>query len=612
MKFVLTVILLLLSNQLCATTPACADQPNVILLMTDDQGYPDMSCHGNPVIKTPNMDALAKSSIQFSDFHVNPFCSPTRAALMTGRMSDRTGVTSTNTQRNYLRRNEVIMPEFFRASGYQTAIFGKWHLGANYPYRPMDRGFDHWLGLGNNGLATMADLWDNDRMNDRYWLNGEITEKTGFCTDVYFDEAMAFIKKCKAANQPSFTYLATNVPHWDWNVPKQWLAPYAAECSRERAAFFASITRVDRNMGRLLAFLKEQELESNTILIFLTDNGSDVPDKNKDAYTAKMRGFKGALYEGGHRVPCFFHAPESLVGKPRTIDQFTAHVDLLPTLVDLCGLKTPPNRKPLPWDGRSLKPLLKGQTDRWADRMLIMHHQNGRVPQKAVKSVVMTRDWRLVRPFPKKTDRIELYEIQKDRSQQNNVVAAHPNVVKDLLQKYDQHWKDLRLDRPVERPVASAQATLRLSCDITNVGNPITQQAVRKGLPVKPFWGIEVADSGKYLFEVRRWPREVDVPMTSGLDPTQDPNIEYIGHDNYRIDVPGIALDIEAVKLKLSSVSKTKSEWQQTNPVSENATGVTFEMELTAGQHDLEAWFQMKSGASKGAYFVYIEKLKNE
>ena len=142
---------------------------NVILVMTDDQGYPDMARHGNPVIQTPHMDKLAESGVRFMDFHVNPFCSPTRAALLTGRMLDRTGVTSTNTHRNYLRREEVLMPEYFKASGYRTGLFGKWHVGANYPYRPIDRGFDEWLGLGNNGLATSADLWDNDRMNDTYW-----------------------------------------------------------------------------------------------------------------------------------------------------------------------------------------------------------------------------------------------------------------------------------------------------------------------------------------------------------------------------------------------------------------------------------------------------------
>ena len=146
----------------------------------------------NPVIRTPHMDQLAASGVRFTDFHVNPFCSPTRAALLTGRMSDRTGVTSTNTHRNYMRREEVLMSEYFKASGYRTGIFGKWHVGANYPYRPIDRGFDEWLGLGNNGLATSADLWDNDRMNDTYWHNGEPVKREGFCTDVYFDAAMAF------------------------------------------------------------------------------------------------------------------------------------------------------------------------------------------------------------------------------------------------------------------------------------------------------------------------------------------------------------------------------------------------------------------------------------
>ena len=461
MKSTLAPVLLSLVAMVAAAT-ACAAKPNVIVVMTDDQGYPDIGFHGNPVIQTPNMDKLARSSVRFSDFHVNPFCSPTRAALMTGRMSDRTGVTSTNFQRNYLRRDEVLMPEYFKASGYRTGHFGKWHIGANYPYRPMGRGFDEWLGLGNNGLATTADLWDNDRMNDTYWHNGQLTKRPGFCTDVYFDEAMAFIGKCKAERVPFFTYLATNVPHWDWNVPSEWLKPYEGKCSRKTAAFFASIGRVDWNLGRLMRFLDEEDLADSTILVFLTDNGSDVPEKQK-AFTAGMRGFKVSLYEGGHRVPCFIRAPESLVGKPRTIDGLTAHVDLLPTFIDLCGLKQP-DRTQLPFDGRSLRPLLTGGGE-WADRMLVLHSQNGWVPRKHANSVVLTSEWRMVRQGKRKDRKIgdaQLYRIQEDRGQTRDVAADYPKVVKQLESAYSAHWDSLRLDRPLERPILCDRATLRL------------------------------------------------------------------------------------------------------------------------------------------------------
>lgn len=581
----------------CNALVMASDDPlNVILIMTDDQGYPDLSCHGNPVICTPHMDQLAASGIRFTDFHVNPFCSPTRAALLTGRMSDRTGVTSTNTHRNYMRREEVLMSEYFKASGYRTGIFGKWHVGANYPFRPIDRGFDEWLGLGNNGLATSADLWDNDRMNDSYWHNGEPAKRKGFCTDVYYDAAMDFMGDCKKEAQPFFTYLATNVPHWDWNVPAKWLTPYLDSCSRERAAFYASISRVDWNLGRLMAFLEKEELVENTILVFLTDNGSDVPNK-QTAFTAGMRGFKGARYDGGHRVPCFMRAPETLVGKPRAINAFCAHIDLLPTFVDLCNLKKP-QRKLLPMDGRSLRPLLTGNGE-WPERMIVMHHHNGRVPQRDLRALIMAAQWRLIIEKPGQR---ELYSIQKDHAQKHNVAQDFPEVVKRLDADYHRHWETLHLDRPLPRPVLSARATIRLSPDITHGNNPITQQAVRQARPVKPCWLLQVEKPGRFRFEVRRWPREVTAGLCEGLPPTTDPDIEYIGHQSYRIDVPGVAVDVAQVELRLNQTALTLE-------LTPGARGVCFDVDLPIGPVDVEAWLIGPDNKRMGAYFVYVDQL---
>ena len=571
---------------------------NVILVMTDDQGYPDMACHGNPVIQTPNMDKLAASSVQFSDFHVNPFCSPTRAALMTGRMSDRTGVTSTNTHRNYMRRNEVVMPEFFKASGYRTGIFGKWHLGANYPYRPMDRGFDEWLGLGNNGLATSQDHWNNDRMNDTYWHNGKPVKRPGFDTDVYFDAAIAFIKDARRRGKPFFTYIATNVPHWDWNVPEAWLKPYENCTSRERAAFYASISRVDWNLGRLMDFLDAEDLADNTILVFLTDNGSDVPDKGKNAYTAGMRGFKGARYEGGHRVPCFLRAPESLVGKPRTIDGLTAHLDLLPTFVDYCGLKDP-NRQLLPLDGRSLRPLLSGEGS-WGDRMIVYHHHNGQPLTKNRKAVVLTPEWRMIQEKPE--GKPQLYSIREDRGQERDIAVKHPETVAALRAKYDAHWKSLDTSDRMQRPVMAKGQTMRLTPDITNAGNSITQQAIRQGKPIKPIWLLEAPVAGRYRFEVRRWPQGVEAAMCDPIPPATDPDIEYIGHKTYRVDVPGKALDVARVELALSGRSQVQDVTAQTRYA-------RFDVDLPAGDVDVEAWLVLSDGTRMGAYFVYAEQM---
>ena len=277
---------------------------NVVLIMTDDQGYGDITAHGCSISRTPHVDTLREQSVRFEDFHVAPFCAPTRASLMTGRMPDRTGVTRTNYERNNLPVEEVIMPEFFKASGYRTGIFGKWHLGTNYPFSPNDRGFDEWFGVGNGGLATVSDFWGNDRLHDTYWHNGNPVQRAGFCTDVYFDQAMTFIEQARKADQPFFAYIATNVPHWDWNVIKEWLEDFPNAADQLQAAFYASVARADWNLGRLRHFLRKKRLSENTLLVFLTDNGSDNPNQ-ETANKAGMRGKKLDVYEGGHRVPCF-------------------------------------------------------------------------------------------------------------------------------------------------------------------------------------------------------------------------------------------------------------------------------------------------------------------
>jgi len=574
------------------------DRPlNVIVVMTDDQGYPDLGVHGNPVIRTPHMDSLAAESVRFTDFHVNPFCSPTRAALLTGRTSDRTGVTRTNFQRNYLRRDEVLMPEFFQASGYRTGIFGKWHVGGNYPYRPIDRGFDRWIGLGNNGLATTSDLWNNDRLDDRYWSDGQIVARPGFCTDVYFDEAMRFMEAARAQGTPFFAYIATNVPHWDWNVRPEWLKPYEGIDPPERACFYASIERVDWNLGRLVELLSDTGLAGRTLLVFLTDNGTDVPGK-QTAYSAGMRGHKGSLYEGGHRVPCFFRGPRAVIGKPRDVDAFTAHVDLLPTFVDLCGL-TAPAREHLPWDGRSLRPLLSGD-GAWPDRTLVMHvHNHLEQPKKGVNAVVMTSKWRLINGK-------ELYEIRQDRAQQHDVAAKHPEVVEMLRDAYDEHWAELAWDEhPPERPVLGGPGspTLRLTPDLTQNGNFIWQHAVREGRRLEPpVWLLDVERAGEYRFELRRWPREVDRPMTAPLPPNHDDGLIYCGHANSTTAVPGKAMPIASVELRLSTGSVLRA------PVPPDARSVSFDVELPAGPLDVEAWLLDHRGERlTGAYYVYAE-----
>jgi len=215
---------------------------------------------------------------------------------------------------------------------------------------------------------------------------------------------------------------------------------------------------------------------------------------------------------------------------------------------------------------------------------------------------VLTSEWRLVKP---KKGIGELYRIREDPAQQKDVATQYPDVIKKLESDYSRHWDALNINRALERPVLSEHATLRLSSDITRDNSPITQQAVRKAMAVKnPMWLLEVSAPGRFRFEVRRWPREVEIPMTAGLPPTKDPEIEYIGHRTWRIDVPGVALDLARAQLKLSGLQPL------TQDVSKGAQGVVFDVDLTAGPVDLEAWFIQSNGKRLGAYYVYAERLK--
>ncbi len=342
---------------------AATSKPNVILIMTDDQGYGDLACHGNPDLKTPHLDRLAGESVSFSNFHVDSYCTPTRSALMTGRYSHRVGGWGTVAGRNMLRDTEVTMGDVFRHNGYRTALFGKWHLGTNYPYRPIDRGFEEWLGKGDGGTGCATDYWGNDRVNDVFIHNGEPVALPGFETDVFFDAAGDFIKNNK--QRPFFVYIAPYAVHGPESVPDlKWLQPYVGKSSPSVADFYATITNIDQNVGRLRDLLREEGLAKDTILVFLTDNGSA-----RNPYPAGMRGKKGSQYDGGHRVPCFFHWPAGGIQKPKTVDHLAAHLDILPTFVDLCSLKLP---QPVPFDGISLRPLLMDVNPAWSDRTLII------------------------------------------------------------------------------------------------------------------------------------------------------------------------------------------------------------------------------------------------
>ena len=249
-------------------------QPNVVVVITDDQGYGDLAFTGNPAIKTPTLDKLATQATLLNNFHVDPTCAPTRSALMTGRYSDRVGVWHTVQGRNMLRKREVTMADVFKSNGYATGMFGKWHLGDCYPYRPEDRGFQHCIYHKAGGVGQAPDYWGNDYFDDTYVVNGKYQQFKGFCTDIWFDEGMKFIKDSKAKDKPFFAYIATNAPHSPYYSPEKYSKPYAGNPDVSIPEFYGMITNIDDNMAKLMKMLDDEGLADNTILVFMTDNGT--------------------------------------------------------------------------------------------------------------------------------------------------------------------------------------------------------------------------------------------------------------------------------------------------------------------------------------------------
>ncbi len=569
-----TVSILPSCTSMGGATAAQGKRPNVVLVITDDQGYGDLGCHGNQVIQTPNLNRLYTESVRLTDFHVDPTCSPTRSALMTGHYSTRTGVWHTIMGRSLLGKHEITMADVFSASGYRTGIFGKWHLGDNYPFRPQDRGFGEVLIHSGGGVGQGPDYWGNNYFDDMYKHNGKLKAFKGYCTDVWFDNALRFIESNK--DRPFFCYLTTNAPHGPYLVAEKYKKIYEGKSNVPNAAFYGMITNIDENIGRLLEKLKALNLEKDTIVIFMTDNGTAAGFRRGVGFNAGMRGSKGSEYDGGHRVPCFIRWPGGELQGGRDVNLLTAHIDLLPTLIELCGLKRPAGVK---FDGASIVPLLKDKSIRWFERTLLVHSQRIEYPEKWRKSAVMTERWRLVNGK-------ELYDIKADPGQKNNIADKHPKVVEKLREAYEEWWADLSkgFDDYCETIIGSDKENpVRLmSHDWHTPRVPWHQGAVRNGMQANGFWAVEVERDGMYEFALRRWPVEVDKPITAAIE-------------------GGKAISATKARLKIADVDVSK-------PVPKDAHSATFRVQLKAGKTRLQTWFTDDKGTSRGAYYVYVKR----
>jgi len=573
-----------------------SQRPNVVIVITDDQGYGDLGCTGNPIIQTPEIDKLAGESVCLLDYHVAPTCSPTRAALMSGHWTNRTGAWHTIMGRSMLREDEGTLGEFFKGAGYQTGMFGKWHLGDNFPYRPEDRGFDEVYRHGGGGVGQTPDVWDNSYFDGGYFHNGEIVPAKGICTDVFFDQANRFITESARSGKPFLAYISTNAPHGPFHCPQKYMDLYP-EQSPTIQAFYGMITNIDENVGRTRKLLKKLGIHKNTIFIFTTDNGTA---RGREIYNAGMRGQKGSEYDGGHRVPFLVHWPRGGMASKREVDTLCHAVDIAPTLLDLIGAEAPAGYR---FDGVSIKSLLAGKDGAdWPERMLVTDSQRVRDPIKWKQSAVMSQGWRLVNGK-------ELYHIDEDPAQEKDLFGKYPSRVAKMRAFYEAWWAELEptFARTTELHLGHRDhplVTLTSHDWIQEAYPPWNQAQNRNKQPVHPrkrdlkhegHWAVKVLRGGTYEVEVRRWPKESGKKINEELPAGE----QVPGADQAFRSRPGLGIGATAATMRLNDKDL------ETKPVHDHLESVSFYVELAPGKHQLSPYFSIPEG-ELGCYYAIV------
>ena len=606
-----------------ASIAPAAGRPNIVFIISDDQGYGDLGHTGNPVVKTPHLDALAAESSSLTDFHVAPTCSPTRAALLTGHWTNRTGVWHTVNGRSMLRENEVTVAQMLADAGYATGHFGKWHLGDNFPYRPEDRGFTEVYRHGGGGVGQSPDLWDNAYFDGRYFHNGEIVEAEGFCTDVFFKEAHRFIREEAGKKRPFFAYIATNAPHSPYHAPQKYLDLYEGR-DPVIAAFYGMITNIDDNLGATRELLRELGIAENTLFIYTTDNGTSSGAK---VFNAGMRGAKGSEYEGGHRVPFIAHWPAA-GWKTRHVDDTLCHaIDIVPTLLEVTVAEKPES---VNLDGVSIRALLDPAAEESGvpeGRFIVTDSQRVRDPIKWKQTAVMSGKWRLVNGK-------ELYDIASDPGQERNLYAEQPDRVVAMTAFYEAWWSELEptFSQTTEiylghsdHPVVSLTGHDWIQENLP----PWNQQHIREAAgygPPRPgggkgnkakaapaagepvlsrhvgHWAVKVVEAGRYRIALRRWPFEADVPITAGLPAGENVPGATVA---FRAR-PGVAIPAVTATLRIDGKEVA------TKPVAEGDLEVVFEADLAATSLTLAPFFTDAKGNEVGAYYAVVSPVVGE
>jgi uncharacterized sulfatase len=495
---------------------------------------------------------------------------------MTGRYSARVGAWAVTEGRQLLNPDEVTMAEVFQDSGYRTGMFGKWHLGDTWPFAPRYRGFQRVVRHLAGGIDEIGNPIGNDYFDDTYHVDGKLQKLDGYCTEVFFDECMKFIKQ--ESEKPFFVYLPLNAMHSPHTVAEKYSAAFLEAGHRaKRAKFFGQIINFDENLGRLFGFLENHQLDDNTILIFMGDNGTAAGDADaRGDFNAGMRGKKGSVYEGGHRVACFARWPNKLKAGTE-VTRLTSVRDWLPTLIDYCDLKGPAGVR---FDGKSIRPLFESNGEDWPQRTMFVErqsdqpslhqklHAKGGYPQYAV----MSGTWRMVNG--------QLFNMSNDFAQAHNVAGDNPDVVMDLRGQYENYFADVFSDNaaytrfqvgaPEQNPML-----LTVRDWHPTKGNVIWQQHQLDddNLQINGFWAIEIVNAGRYSIRLSRFPDD----------------------------------DSHAMRASKAVLQIGEQRFEKT--IDRNASSVSFDMTLDVASTLVQTSLQDDQSGTRGAYFVEIERI---
>ena len=612
---------------------AHAQKTNVIIIMPDDLSYSDYSYYNQSESspQTPNIDQLVGESVRLNDFHVAPTCSPSRSQLMTGRDDNEVGVWHTVMGRYFMNADEVTMADVFKANGYGTALFGKWHLGESYPFRPKDRGFERVDMIQGGGVEQQPAPWgirntapsivfNNDKpvvLTDENASLPGATKHFGipqaFTSNYFTTQAIDYMQAKQKDKEPFFVYIPYNDAHEPHDTPP--------DARKHVSAHTATIENMDKNVGRIMKFLDSSGMANNTMVVFiLGDNG---------IANFKLRGDKATSYEAGHRVPCTIRWADGGYGgtkaTSRDIDEMITEMDLLPTFMDVLNLRDVSKRPAkLALAGRSVKTLLDTNTKNndaaFATRVLVVDNQRMDDLIKYKEACIMKDEldatgtikhkWRLMRTSA--TSAWELYDIQKDVQQKNDLLAnnsssgQYKDIVKLLQNAYEKWWTKVSVNasdyaRPIlGSPEDPAVCLFGHDWHMDAGLPPWNQTLIAGGLKANGFNAVTFAKASNYTFDLRRWPSDIadETTVTSGLkNPLRTTISNALTY--------GKALPIHSARIRVWNGDKTY--FDEREDVASDSDGAVFTLRMPAGPAMVQTWFYDANGKELcGAYYNYV------